>query len=175
MQNSPGGYGGRSQPRGGWEMLLSDAHAIINNPSSYFAGGALGTLQGVANIANGVQDIGVGILNLPAAGVNGIAYLEEQVGVLDPNLGSMRLPYIPSPDWSRGLVTPEAGTPGTWSDSHAWSKVIGSNSAVLLVTAGASILAEAKAVGVNCFLPATLVGTEAVSLNAIGLHGAGLG
>ena len=32
----------------------------------------------------------------------------------------MRIPYIPSPDWSRDLVTYEGGS--SWTDSHAWSK-----------------------------------------------------
>jgi hypothetical protein len=36
---------------------------------------------------------------------------------------------IPSPDWSRGLVTDEAGEEGTWSDTHGWSKFAGANGA----------------------------------------------
>ena len=36
--------------------------------------------QGIVNIGNGVQDVVIGIGNLPAMGVNGIAYVEEKVG-----------------------------------------------------------------------------------------------
>ena len=92
--------------------------------------------QGVANVFNGVQDLGIGILNLPARGVNGIAWLEEKAGILDEN-DPLRVPYIPSPDWSRGLITQEYGEADSWSDTHGWSKFSGGVGAACGVTAAA--------------------------------------
>jgi RHS repeat-associated protein len=89
----------------------------------------LGLGQGVANGVNGVQDGLIGILNIPASGVNALAAAEEWVGILPEN--SIRMPYIPSPDWSRDLITPEPGEEGTWTDSHGWSKFGGEAAADL--------------------------------------------
>jgi len=84
--------------------------------------GIQGTGQGALNIVNGVQDLLIGAANIPALGVNSIAWLEEQAGILDPQ-DALRVPYIPSPDWSRGMLTEEAGT--GWADTHNWSKFVG--------------------------------------------------
>ena len=94
-------------------------------------GFCLGLGQGVVNIVNGVQDTVVGILNLPAMGINAIARAEEKAGILNPN-DPLRVPYIPSPDWSRGLITDEAGTPGSWTDTHGWSKFFGATGVELI-------------------------------------------
>ena len=52
-------------------------------------------VQGAANIANGVQDIGIGLANLPAVVYNNTA----------GNLGGGAIGYIESPDWSRDLLS----------------------------------------------------------------------
>ena len=81
-----------------------------------------GLAQGGANLANGVQDAGIGILNTPGAAWNLTA----------GNLGAPRVGYIPSPDWSKGLVCDEGDT------AHAVSKFLGGEGAVTLATVGAS-------------------------------------
>jgi hypothetical protein len=105
------------------------------DPSGLFWGeawaGVKGLGQGVCNVANGVQDIAIGAANLPGAAVNGIAWTEEQVGILNPK-DRLRVPRIPSPDWSRGLVTHEGGS--GWGDTHNISKFAGGTG----VTAGLS-------------------------------------
>jgi len=89
-----------------------------------------GILQGGADILNGLQDIGIGILNLPAAGTNGIAWVEEQIGILNPD-DPIRIPYIPSPDWSEGIfVSPDLYP-------HDVNKAIGGTSAAILIAAPA--------------------------------------
>jgi hypothetical protein len=89
------------------------------------AGGFLrGVGQGGLNIANGIQDSLIGLVNLPLAGVNGIAWLEEQAGILDSTPGQqVRIGYIPSPDWSRDVLVHEGGS--GWTDTHNWSKGLG--------------------------------------------------
>jgi hypothetical protein len=99
-----------------------------------FVGFFQGLGQGGLNIANGLQDMVIGVANLPAAGVNGIAWLEEMAGILDPSQ-PLRVPYIPSPDWSRGWLTHEGGEEGTWSDTHGWSKFAGATGVTFWVAA----------------------------------------
>lgn len=98
----------------------------LGGPISTNWAGTKGTFagigQGTINIINGLQDTVIGVANLPAAGVNGIAYLEEKVGILDPK-DVLRAPYIPSPDWSRDKITHEGGE--GWTDTHNWSKFTG--------------------------------------------------
>lgn len=68
--------------------------------------GLCGLGQGAVNIVNGVQDTVIGVANIPAAAVNGIAWTEEQLGILDGD-DPIRVPYIPSPDWSKDLIVEE--------------------------------------------------------------------
>jgi hypothetical protein len=100
-------------------------------------GGIKGAGQGVLNTVNGLQDMVVSVLNIPATAINGIAYVEEKTGILNSE-DSIYVPYIPSPDWSRNLITEEYGEAGSWSDTHGWSKFIGSDAAATLATIGAS-------------------------------------
>jgi hypothetical protein len=67
-----------------------------------------GLAQGAANLGNAVQDVGVSILNVPAASVNFGSWVSEKVFFDVPEHMKIRLPYIPSPDWSKGLVTQES-------------------------------------------------------------------
>ena len=68
-------------------------------------------LQCVANALNGLQDSAIAM-------ANGVKHTTP-VGQVANNLG---LPDLPSPDWSRGIAMKEAGEPGSWSDTHGWSK-----------------------------------------------------
>ena len=129
-----------SAPLSGASNLAPPPPPVVNSPSAsgqsaqvydevspFWAGAkgfGLGLGQGVVNTVNGLQDMGIGLLNTPALLANGIAKAEEAVGILNGN-DPIRMPYIPSPDWSRNLVTYEPGQPGTWSDSHGWSKFAG--------------------------------------------------
>ena len=69
---------------------------------------AKGLAQGVANLGNAVQDLGIGILNTPAASVNFGASVSETLFFDVPDHMKFRVPYIPSPDWSKGMVTQES-------------------------------------------------------------------
>ena len=69
---------------------------------------AKGLAQGVANLGNAVQDVGVGLLNVPAASVNFGSWASEKLFFDVPDHMKIRLPYIPSPDWSKGMVTQES-------------------------------------------------------------------
>jgi hypothetical protein len=89
-----------------------------------FYGFWTGVGQGGVNVVNGLQDSLIGLANLPAMGVNAIGWTEEKLGWLDSSAAhSISIPYIPSPDWSRDLVTHESGS--GWTDSHAWGKGLG--------------------------------------------------
>jgi RHS repeat-associated protein len=98
----------------------------------WVCGGIKGTGQGVLNIVNGVQDLGIGVANAPAAAWNGIGWLEEKAGILNPD-DPVRAPYIPSPDWSRETVTHEGGQ--GWADTHNWSKLAGATGVTAAVGA----------------------------------------
>jgi hypothetical protein len=67
-----------------------------------------GLAQGVANLGNAAQDVGVGLLNVPAASVNFGAWVSETLIFDVPEGMKIRVPYIASPDWSKGLVTQES-------------------------------------------------------------------
>ena len=67
-----------------------------------------GLAQGVANLGNAAQDVGVGLLNVPAASVNFGSWASENLFFAVPEHMKIRLPYIPSPDWSKGMVTQES-------------------------------------------------------------------
>jgi hypothetical protein len=92
--------------------------------------------QGVVNIGNGITDSAIGIANIPATAVNAIAWTEEQIGILDPG-DSIRVPYIPAPDWSKDLVVPEDDF------LHDASKVIGASGVELLSGVWVAKLAKA--------------------------------
>jgi hypothetical protein len=97
--------------------------------------GVCGVGQGGVNIVNGVQDTVIGVANLPARAVNGIAWVEEKVGILDPD-DAVRVPYIPSPDWSKDLIVPEDDL------SHSISK--GAGAAGVEILSGVWIARIAK-------------------------------
>ncbi|MSR27399.1 MAG: hypothetical protein EXS06_10380 [Planctomycetaceae bacterium] len=67
-----------------------------------------GLAQGAANLGNAVQNVGVGILNVPAASVNFGSWASENLFFAVPEHMKIRLPYILSPDWSKGVVTQES-------------------------------------------------------------------
>ncbi|MDR2439437.1 MAG: hypothetical protein LBE12_08740 [Planctomycetaceae bacterium] len=94
----------------------------------------LGILQGWANIFNGIQDITVGLLNLFIFSQN--MQWKYMCGGLMP----FQIPTVLSPDWSNGLFTEEdknfLGLGEYWGDSHGWSKFIGGESFVALVSMG---------------------------------------
>jgi len=128
------------------------------------AGGfGLGLLQGVCNLANGVQDAAIGMANLPATLANATAGGIDYLTGNDNPHSQIRIGYIPSPDWSRGLVTYEAG------NTHGWSKMLAGEGALTLATGGISKLASAvddagrcgnviaRAVHGGCFVAGTLV------------------
>jgi len=111
--------------------------------------------QGVLNTVNGVQDALIGMANIPAAGVNMIAFTEEQLGIINPE-DSIRIPYIPSPDWSRDMVVYES------DGAHAVSKVAGGIAVLAGVSAAARAASAAGAAGrtlagPNCFVAGTEV------------------
>jgi hypothetical protein len=87
--------------------------------------GLAGLGQGAVNIANGLQDTVIGVANIPAAAVNGIAWTEEQLRILDGD-DPIRVPYIPSPDWSKDLVVEEDDF------SHGVSKFAGAGGVEIL-------------------------------------------
>jgi hypothetical protein len=122
----PEDYQYPSNPYGGG--IVGTANVI----GAAYVGGLMGELQGTLNIVNGIQDVGVGILNLSS-------FLSNPV---------MHVP-IESWDWSRGVATVESGTPGGWDDTHGWSKFIGGESAVSLITVGVSKLATAATAAGN--------------------------
>jgi len=92
----------------GFHRFTRDAGLIVQHPIDAYVGFHLGGLQGGLNTRNGLQDSLIGILNLPALLINSEAWVAEQAGALDPR-DPLRVPYIPSPDWSRGKITRESG------------------------------------------------------------------
>jgi hypothetical protein len=84
---------------------------------AFFAGAG----QGVLNILNGAQDAVIGLLNL------GIQL--SPGGQIAAALGHPI--SVPSPDWSNGMITQES------DGVHGWSKMIGGESLITLLTAGA--------------------------------------
>ena len=100
---------------------------VAESTQIYGKATGLGLGQGGANLINGVQDIGVGVINLPAAAWN----------VTAGNLGAKTAPYVPSADWSKNLVTEENDT------LHSVSKFLTGEGTVTLATMG---LAQASKV-----------------------------
>jgi hypothetical protein len=122
-----------TRPKGGW------SHSWWEGTIGFFAG--IG--QGAANIVNGVQDAVIGVVNLGPRAVNAIAWAEERVGILNAD-DPIRLPYIPSPDLSRGLITHEAGEAGSWGHTHGWSKFAGATGVEVALGAWAAKAAKAR-------------------------------
>ncbi|MBC8353248.1 MAG: hypothetical protein H8E66_14720 [Planctomycetes bacterium] len=91
--------------------------------------------QGVLNVVNGVQDIAVGTANF--------AVNTSPAGML------IDVPQLESSDWSRGMLVHESDA------THGWSKFIGGESAVTLMTLGAG--QALKAARINCFVAGTEV------------------
>jgi hypothetical protein len=143
----------------GWSFWSDDPNWSFWNDNyvgAFLSGGA----QGVVNTVNGVQDAVIGIANIPIAAVNGIAWVEERLGILDSS-NPIRVPYIPSPDWSRDLIY--VGEP-----THELSKFLGGNGVVTLVTLGAGSAGTTGAVvnssstGVQTVVVTTSSGAGAV-------------
>ncbi|MBM3273194.1 RHS repeat-associated core domain-containing protein, partial [Candidatus Kaiserbacteria bacterium] len=131
LKENPNGpwFGPPGQPPGGggsggsWPSL-PNPRETISFGFEIGKGTLLGVIQGGANIANGVQDIGIGFVNLVPGVMNGINWLGGD---------DTRLPFVPSLDWSRDLIIFETGEPGTWTDTHGWSKGIGGVGATVLL------------------------------------------
>jgi len=115
----------------------------LGNGLSIASAAGKGLAQGGLNTINGVQDSVIGLANLPGGAVNSIAWAEEQLGILPT--GSARVPYIPSPDWSRDLIVQESGT--GWGDSHNWSKGLSAGGLEILSGAALAKLAKLRAIG----------------------------
>lgn len=110
----------------------------------------MGLAQGSVNLVNGVQDAAVGVANLPIHATNALADgVDYTFGTYDEN-NRIRIPTIPSPDWSRDLIVHEGGTPGGWDDMHGWSKFAGGEGVMTLLTAGMSKAASAVDDAGNC-------------------------
>jgi hypothetical protein len=113
-------------------------------------GFVMGLAQGGVNLVNGVQDAAIGIANTPALLANSVAGgIDYATGNTDAH-NQIRIPYIPSPDWSRDLIVHEGGTPGGWDDMHGWSKFAGGEGVMTLLTAGMSRAASAVDDAGNC-------------------------
>jgi hypothetical protein len=97
--------------------IATGAAALVQNPSAL----GPGTLQGLANVANGGQDIGVGVANLT---------IQNSLPGYIANLLGQPLPTISSPDWSNNLVVQNDTT-------HGISEWLGGFGAMNLVTLGA--------------------------------------
>ncbi|MCC7568261.1 MAG: RHS repeat-associated core domain-containing protein [Candidatus Methanofastidiosa archaeon] len=81
-----------------------------------------GSAQGSVNVVNGLQDSVIGIVNLPIIGGNLVAR----------PFTDARVPLIPSPDWSYGLVMEEDLT------LHQISKAVGAEAVEFLAGVGAT-------------------------------------
>lgn len=138
----------------------------------------MGLAQGGVNLVNGVQDAAVGVANTPALLANSVAGGIDYVSGNTDEHNQIRIPYIPSPDWSRDLIVHEGGTPGGWDDMHGWSKFAGGEGAMSLLTGGMSKAASAvddagncanwfaKFVNGGCFVAGTPVLLSAMPINS---------
>lgn len=86
-----------------------------------------GIAQGNANILNGFQDVGIGLINVG---------LQTGVAGQLARAAGFPIPKIPSPDWSKGLFIAES------DGTHWWSKFIGGESLFALTTMGIGELAN---------------------------------
>jgi hypothetical protein len=122
--NPMGGYGARGG-EGGSQIPPGVVPNYKSLEVDYIWEATEGLGQGGVNIINGLQDSIIGLANIPAGFVNGISWLEEKMGILDETK-PVRVPYILSPDWSKGLIFDEGDS------SHNASKVIGAAGVELL-------------------------------------------
>jgi RHS repeat-associated protein len=111
--------------------------ASMFDSNTIIGGYGWGVIQGYANIANGIQDFGIGIYDLAAHAEN------FQIYVITLGQSRYYWPILTSPDWSREIFVHEYGDElEGWEkwfcDTHNWSKFIGSSGAITLVTIGAS-------------------------------------
>ncbi len=132
---------------GAAEYVGSGIGAVAENPSSLGAG----TLQGLANVANGVQNTVIGMANIPADVANGVGYLTAGDSTI--------IPVIPSPDWSNNLVVQN-------DPAHGISTFLGGQAATTLATLGLSQLGTAGEAANLVHL------TDPVTEEAIGQSGA---
>ena len=109
---------------GAAEYVGSGIGAVAESPSSLGAG----TLQGLANVANGAQNTLIGMANIPADVTNGVGYLTAGDSTI--------IPVIPSPDWSNNLVVQN-------DPAHGISTFLGGQAMTTLATLGLSQLGTA--------------------------------
>ncbi len=138
---------GAATAGGAAEYVGSGVTALAENPSALGAG----TLQGLANVANGVQNTAIGMANIPADVANGVGYLTAG--------DSTVIPVIPSPDWSNNLVVQN-------NPAHGISTFLGGQAATTLATLGLSQLGTAGEAANLAHL------TDPVTEEAIGQSGA---
>ena len=97
-----------------------------------------GLVQGGANLVNGLQDTVIGLGNLvigiPNATASGVYWLNGTDATQQ-----MKIPYIHSPDWSKGLVVDESDT------CHGISKFSGAAGVEILSGAWIAKASKAKA------------------------------
>jgi len=98
----------------------------------------VGVLQGGANIVNGLQDTVVGLGNLvigiPNATASGVYWLNGT-----DQGQQIKIPYIPSPDWSKDLIVQES------SGCHNISKFAGAGGVEILTGAWITKVSKARA------------------------------
>ncbi len=114
--------------------------------------------QGGANTVNGVQDIGVGVINLPGMMVNGTNYVFGGDGTV--------VGYVPSPGWAHNLIVEEGQT------SHNISKFCGGQGAFMIITMGSSVYVQAARPAQLTHVTSTGGGVGIAAENVInGAHG----
>ena len=106
------------QAQNGAEYVGYGLEALGQHPSAL----GPGSLQGLANAANGVQNLGIGLVNTPGDFANFVGNLAGD--------GSLA-PLVPSPDWSNNLVVQN-------DPAHAISVALGGQAAASLATLGTS-------------------------------------
>jgi RHS repeat-associated protein len=120
--------------------------------SWYYASAVgVGIGQGALNIVNGVQDAGVAVLNTPAAVWNNTAGA----------LGASQAGYINSPDWSKDKLVPN-------DPLHDASKFVGGQSAVTLLTLGASNVTQGCALATRAGQVAQVVNNTQMAAQTFG-------
>ena len=106
---------------------IDNVPGVYSADVSIIAEGLKGLGQGVLNTFNGIQDIAVGAANLGLIQANGGIWVLNQLGA------DLAYVSIPSPEWARGMLVHEGGTPGELDDMHGWSKWLGANGALIAI------------------------------------------